>query len=143
MDSNLVKRDQFNISPQGIVHKPTDAAFTPYPGDPLSGTTRLGTGRPIRVSANSSNSAADDAGAVDRVNRTTDIDFISSHMRSAAARIRPEVQNPFCRRIRNRGVRIGWPPFDVDPSRRYQQKSTRIQERTIFREELEPATRPL
>ena len=43
MKSKLVRRDQFNITPQGIVHKPTDAAFTPYPGDPLSGTTRLGT----------------------------------------------------------------------------------------------------
>ena len=43
MERNLVRRDQFNISPQGIVHKPTDAAFTPCPGDPLSGTTRLGT----------------------------------------------------------------------------------------------------
>jgi len=43
MESTLVRRDQFNISPQGIIHKPTDAAFTPYPDDPLSGTTRLGT----------------------------------------------------------------------------------------------------
>jgi hypothetical protein len=42
MESNLVRRDEFNISPQGIVHKPTDAAFTPRPGDPFSGTTRLG-----------------------------------------------------------------------------------------------------
>ena len=42
MESNLVRRDEFNISPQGIVHKPTDAAFTPRPGNPLSGTTRLG-----------------------------------------------------------------------------------------------------
>ena len=40
--SILVQRDQFNITPQGIVHKPTDAAFTPYPGDPFSGITRLG-----------------------------------------------------------------------------------------------------
>ena len=31
MESTLVMRDQFNITPQGIVHKPTDAAFTPYP----------------------------------------------------------------------------------------------------------------
>ncbi len=38
----LVRRDQFNITPQGIVHKPTDAAFTPYPGDPYSGIRRLG-----------------------------------------------------------------------------------------------------
>ena len=43
MESSLVRRDQFNISPQGIVHKPTDAAFTPSPHDPLLGTTRLGT----------------------------------------------------------------------------------------------------
>ena len=42
MESLLVRRDQFNISPQGIVHKPTDAAFTPDPGDPNSGIERLG-----------------------------------------------------------------------------------------------------
>ena len=42
MESTLVRRDQFNISPQGIVHKPTDAAFTPNPGDPFSGIERLG-----------------------------------------------------------------------------------------------------
>ena len=43
MESSLVRRDQFAISPQVIVHKPTDAAFTPSLNDPLSGTTRLGT----------------------------------------------------------------------------------------------------
>ena len=42
MESTLVRRDQFNVTPQGIVHKPTDAAFTPYPGDPFSGIERLG-----------------------------------------------------------------------------------------------------
>ena len=42
MENSLVRRDQFNISPQGIVHKPTDAAFTPYPGDPRSGAWRVG-----------------------------------------------------------------------------------------------------
>ncbi|MBR1193429.1 hypothetical protein JQ634_19160 [Bradyrhizobium sp. AUGA SZCCT0240] len=42
MESTLVRRDQFNITPQGIVHKPTDAAFTPYPGDPFSGIERSG-----------------------------------------------------------------------------------------------------
>ena len=42
MESTLVRRDQFNIAPQGIVHKPTDAAFTPNPGDPYSGIERLG-----------------------------------------------------------------------------------------------------
>jgi hypothetical protein len=43
MDSYLVRRDEFTISPLGIIHKPTDAAFTPFPGDPLSGITRIGT----------------------------------------------------------------------------------------------------
>ena len=43
MKGTLVTRDQFNVSPQGIIHKPTDAAFTPYPDGHLSGTTRLGT----------------------------------------------------------------------------------------------------
>jgi hypothetical protein len=42
MQRLLVRRDQFNITPHGIVHKPTDAAFTPNPGDPLSGIERLG-----------------------------------------------------------------------------------------------------
>ena len=42
METNLVRRDQFSISPQGIVHKPTDAAFTPNPGDPYSGISRMG-----------------------------------------------------------------------------------------------------
>ena len=37
-----VKRDQFGVSPQGIVHKSTDAAFTPDPGDSSSGILRLG-----------------------------------------------------------------------------------------------------
>lgn len=42
MESSLVRRDQFNISRQGIIHKPTDAAFMPYPGDPFSGIFRMG-----------------------------------------------------------------------------------------------------
>jgi hypothetical protein len=42
MENTLVRRDQFNITPKGIVHKPTDAAFIPSPGDPRSGTVRLG-----------------------------------------------------------------------------------------------------
>ena len=42
MASTLVRRDQFNITPQGILHKPTDAAFTPHPGDPYSGALRSG-----------------------------------------------------------------------------------------------------
>jgi hypothetical protein len=42
MANTLVRRDQFNITPEGIVHKPTDAAFVPSPGDPHAGTMRLG-----------------------------------------------------------------------------------------------------
>jgi hypothetical protein len=42
MDHTLVRRDQFIITPQGILHRPTDAAFTPNPGDPHSGILRLG-----------------------------------------------------------------------------------------------------
>ena len=42
MEGALVRRDQFSITPQGIVHRPTDAAFTPNPGDPDSGIERLG-----------------------------------------------------------------------------------------------------
>ena len=48
-ESILVRRDQFDISPQGIVHKPTDAGFTPHPGDPHSVRFRsgkLGNGQP-------------------------------------------------------------------------------------------------
>jgi hypothetical protein len=42
MANVLIRCDQFNITPQGIIHKPTDAAFTPQPGNPHCGTTRLG-----------------------------------------------------------------------------------------------------
>jgi hypothetical protein len=42
MPSILVRRDQFNITPQGITHKPTDASFAPNFGDPHSGCMRLG-----------------------------------------------------------------------------------------------------
>jgi len=37
IEHKLVRRDQFNITPQGIVHETTDAAFTPHPGDPFFG----------------------------------------------------------------------------------------------------------
>ena len=40
--ATLVTRNQFNVTPQGVVHKPTEAAFIPSPGGPLSGTMRLG-----------------------------------------------------------------------------------------------------
>ena len=42
MEKVLVRRDQFSISPQGVVHKPIDAAFIPYHGAPFAGITRMG-----------------------------------------------------------------------------------------------------
>src|SRR5579863_3310834 len=42
MASILVTRDQFNITPQGVTHKPTDASFVPHCGDPRSGFVRPG-----------------------------------------------------------------------------------------------------
>jgi hypothetical protein len=42
MANILVRRDQFNITPQGITHKPTEASFAPHCGDPHSGSMRLG-----------------------------------------------------------------------------------------------------
>ena len=38
----LVTRNQFNVTPQGVVHKPTDAAFVPDRSNPNQGTVRLG-----------------------------------------------------------------------------------------------------
>ena len=37
-----VTRDQFEISNSGIEHKPTGSSFTPHPGNPHSGTFRMG-----------------------------------------------------------------------------------------------------
>ena len=42
MASILITRNQFNITPQGITHKPTDAYITRHAGDPYSGSIRLG-----------------------------------------------------------------------------------------------------
>ena len=42
METILVRRDQFNITPQGIVHKPTNTYFAPRVGDPYSGSVHLG-----------------------------------------------------------------------------------------------------
>jgi hypothetical protein len=42
MASILVTRNQFNITPQGIIHKPTDAYFAPCASDPYAGSIRLG-----------------------------------------------------------------------------------------------------
>ena len=42
MASILIRRDQFNITPQGIVHKPTDSHFAPHAGDPYTGNIHLG-----------------------------------------------------------------------------------------------------
>jgi hypothetical protein len=41
MASILIRRDQFNITPEGIVHKPTDSHFAPHADDPYTGSIRL------------------------------------------------------------------------------------------------------
>jgi hypothetical protein len=38
----LVQGEQFEIDDYGITHKPTGYNFTPYPGDPTSGTVNKG-----------------------------------------------------------------------------------------------------
>jgi hypothetical protein len=38
----LVRRDQFNITPDGILHKPTDACFVPSLADRHTGIFRRG-----------------------------------------------------------------------------------------------------
>jgi hypothetical protein len=42
MDRASINRDQFDIGPQGIVHTPTAASFTPDPANANSGIVRLG-----------------------------------------------------------------------------------------------------
>ena len=40
--STRVTPDQFEITAEGITHKPTGCTFAPHPGQPLSGNMRLG-----------------------------------------------------------------------------------------------------
>ena len=42
MSSTPVQRDQFEVSPKGITHKPTGATYTPHAGAPYSGNMNLG-----------------------------------------------------------------------------------------------------
>ena len=62
MASTLVTRDQFNVTPQGVVHKPTEAGFIPHSGDPHS-VEPASQRRTVPDGARSK----DDAGTVDRV----------------------------------------------------------------------------
>ena len=41
MSSTPVQRDQFEVSPKGITHKPTGATYTPHRGAPYSGNMNL------------------------------------------------------------------------------------------------------
>jgi hypothetical protein len=41
MSPTPVQRDQFEVSPKGITHKPTGATYTPHPGAPYSGSMNL------------------------------------------------------------------------------------------------------
>ena len=74
MESTLVRRDQFNITPQGIVHKPTAAAFTPYPGDPYSGMTRKG-----QLSNKHPNGIGFSAEDVERMMRELWVEYVTSN----------------------------------------------------------------
>jgi hypothetical protein len=38
MSSMPVQRDQFEVSPKGITHKPTGTTYTPHPAAPYSGS---------------------------------------------------------------------------------------------------------
>jgi hypothetical protein len=42
MSSTPVQRDQFEVSPKGITHKPTGAMYTPHRGAPYSENMNLG-----------------------------------------------------------------------------------------------------
>jgi hypothetical protein len=42
MASSLIRRDQFEITPEGITHLPTGARLTPGPADAGSGVIRSG-----------------------------------------------------------------------------------------------------
>jgi hypothetical protein len=42
MSSTPVQRDQFEVWPKGITHKPTGSTYTPHPGAPYSGLMKLG-----------------------------------------------------------------------------------------------------
>jgi hypothetical protein len=42
MSSTPVQRDQFEVSPKRISHKPTGATYIPHPGAPYSGNMNLG-----------------------------------------------------------------------------------------------------
>jgi hypothetical protein len=74
MEHTLVRRDQFNISPQGIVHEPTDAAFTRDPSDPYSGIVRLG-----RLSSSPPNGGGFNPDDVQRFMRQLWVDYVASN----------------------------------------------------------------
>ena len=76
MESVLVRRDQFSITAQGIVHRPTGATFTPYSGDPFSGTERLGELNSKHPSENNFNT--DD---VRRMMRVLWFEYVATHRR--------------------------------------------------------------
>jgi hypothetical protein len=75
MENTLVRRDQFNVSPQGIVHKPTDAAFTPDPGDPYSGIDRMG-----RLGSETSNGSEFRSDDVLRMMRELWAEYVASNL---------------------------------------------------------------
>jgi hypothetical protein len=65
----LIRRDQFNITPQGITHKPTDASFVPQFGDHHSGSMRLGQLGSVTSTGDNYDPDEDDEAALGRVCR--------------------------------------------------------------------------
>jgi hypothetical protein len=76
MENTLVRRDQFNITPQGIVHKPTEAAFIPDPGDPYSGIDRVG-----QLGSNTSNGSQFRSDDVLQMMRELWVEYVASNPR--------------------------------------------------------------
>ena len=69
-----VKRNQFDVSQDGIVHKPTNATFVPDPADVTSGTIRVG-----RLSSQQPNDGGFKPDDVCRLMNELWAEYIASH----------------------------------------------------------------
>lgn len=92
MPSILITRDQFNITLQGITHKPTDASFGPHCGDPHSGSMRLG-----QLESESPTGDRYDPDEVKRMMRQLWTEFIAANSEAFKSRI-PELEIKACGR---------------------------------------------
>ena len=74
MESILITRDQFNVTPQGVTHKPTDASFVPDRDDLRSGSTRLG-----RLACESTSGDTYDKVVVERMMRQLWAEYLAAN----------------------------------------------------------------